>query len=222
MRGPIRWLSRALREDDGLTAVEYAVLAGLVLGAAAIAAYSLGQGVHRSSNRVSWASASSGTVHGSHVSGDSAHVAATSPTASGQSSNLKWALLSLGISAVGIGGFVGWYYLHDVLRQQRTRRIVRRSLSGPQGQAALQRLVRKTSREPFVRKTVDTRLIGRNGPEIHKWVQPQQVSVSGDLVSTKGPLVGPETDAQIIARLRPTVSLHASTPAPLPAMPVAR
>jgi Flp pilus assembly pilin Flp len=213
---------RAVRDDSGLTAVEYAVLAGLVIVAGGIAAYSLGQGVHKSSGRVSWASGSSGSGHSSHVASSGPRLAVTPASSSGRTSILPWALLSLGLTVAGIGGFIGWHYLCDFLRQVHTRRIVRQSLSGAEGQAALQRLVRQPSREPIVRyKPVDTRLIGRNGPDLHHWVRGQDVSVSGDLASAGGRSIGPETDPQIMARLRPGSLRTSPKPAPPPAVPVA-
>jgi hypothetical protein len=64
-------------------------------------------------------------------------------------------------------------------------------------------MVRKPTGEPIVRlKKPDTRLIGRNGPDLHHWIRGQDVSVSGDL-SGAGRSIGPETDGEIIARLRP-------------------
>jgi Flp pilus assembly pilin Flp len=196
VRRPLCRLLRAVREDAGLTAVEYAVVAGLVIAAGGIAAYSLGRGVHRSSGRVAWTS-------GPHTSAAAPHPIMSAPSSPNRSSNLPWAMLSIGITVTGAGGFLGWHYLRDRLRQGRTRRIVRQSLTGSTGQAALQRMVRKPIGEPIVRlKKPDTRLIGRNGPDLHHWVRGQDVSVSGDLAGG-GRSIGPETDGEIMARLRP-------------------
>ncbi len=222
MRRTLSWFSRALRDDSGLTAVEYAVLAGLVIAVCGIAAYTLGGGVRRSSGHVAWASSPSGNVHSSHITAGGSRLGLSASSASGQAPVLPWAVLSLGVTVVGIGGLFGWYYFREALRQGRTRRIVRQSLSGPEGQAALRRLVRQPSREPVARhRPVDTRLIGRNGPNVHHWVRGQQVSVSGALASAGGRPIGPETDAQIIARLRPPAATPASNPPPRPAVPVA-
>lgn len=216
MRRPLSWLFRAVREESGLTAVEYAVLAGLVIAVGGMAAYSLGRGVNKSSGRVTWANGSPRSIHASQASRAGPHLVVPSSSA-GRTSMLPWALLSLGVTIAGVGGIFGWHHLRDYVRQSHTRRKVRQSLTGVDGQAALQRLVRKPSREPVVRhKRLDTDLIGRNGPDLHHWVRGQDVSVSGDLASGGRHSIRPETDAEIMARLRP-----GPKPAPSPAVPVA-
>jgi Flp pilus assembly pilin Flp len=213
VRRPLSWLLRAVRDDSGLTAVEYALLAGMIIAVGGAAAFSLGQGVNKSSGRVTWANGSAGSHHGSRGPAVGSILVATPPSSAAQKSVLPWALLSLGVSIAGVAGFVGWHHLRDTIRQGRTRRKVRQSLTGPEGQAALERMVRKLSREPVARiKQPDTRLIGRNGPDPHHWIKGQNVSLSGDLQAASGRFVGPETDIEFMTRLRLAGPMQALPP----------
>jgi hypothetical protein len=211
---------RALYDDSGLTAVEYAALSGLVIAICGAAAFWLGQGVNKSSGRISWGKGSASSLHASHIPAAGPHPQLATPAAE-RSSTFSLALMSLGITLVGIVGFVGWHYFRDTIRQGRTRRRVRQSLTGSTGQAALERLVRKSSRDPIARiKRPDTSLIGRNGPDVHHWVKGQDVSLSGELASSGSRFVRPETEIEIMARLRPLASRQSAIPSPPPGMPV--
>ena len=221
MRRPLLWLLRAVRDDSGLTAVEYAVLTGLIIVFGGATAFWLGQSVNNTSERVTWTAGPSGAHHVSLAPAAGSLPLVSPLRSAGRLSYLPWALLSLGASIALVGGFFGWHYLRDIVRQGNSRRRVRQSLTGADGQAALQRLVRKPSREPIMPiKRPDTHLIGRNGPDLHHWVNCQSVTVSGDLARMGGRTSGPETDAGIIARQRPISSSVNAMPSS-PAAPVA-
>lgn len=175
-------LPRFLRSDAGLTAVEYAVVLGLIVLAAGSAALWLGRGVHRSSGRADWSHASAPSGASSQGSSAAPHRQASGSSAGNQGSPLPWALLSLGISLGGAGAFLGWLRFRDSVRQGRTLRRVRHSLANANGQAAIARLARQTSRAPVTRlPRPDTHLIGRHVPELHLLVRGRHVSATAEL-----------------------------------------
>ena len=159
-------LTAFLRDDAAMTAVEYAVLAGLVIAVAGAAAYQIGGRVRHSTAVASAASA------GAHAAALRSHAfAAVHPASAAGPSFWTLSLLSVAVIALGVGAYFGGARLMQTLRTAGTRRRVRASLRGPDGQAALGRLARATVQRPDAPYAVNTRLIGRNMPEMHRWVR---------------------------------------------------
>jgi Flp pilus assembly pilin Flp len=201
MRRPPTCLSRFARAEDGLTAVEYAVLVGLVMALAGAATFWLGRGVSTSSGHVAWSSGSGGA--------SVAHSAATSykpimatAAAGGSGSVWPWILLTLAVTLGCAGAFVGYHYVRDAIRHGHTRKVVRQSMVDAGGQKAIERVVHQASRRPAPRiKKLDTHLIGRHGPELHRLLREREPSPMMQVI-----------DAAVTVR---------PTPAPAPAVPVA-
>jgi Flp pilus assembly pilin Flp len=201
------WLLRALRDDSGLTAVEYAVLCGLVIAVAGAAAFWLGQGVHKSSGKVAWAGNSSGSANGGHASTAGSRLITPVASTAVFGSVLPWALLSLGATVGCAGAFFGWHYLREQVRHGQTRRRVRQSMADANGQAVLARLMPGSSGSPNVRyKRPDTGLIGRHSPNLHHWLRGKDVSVTAEIADVTSP-----HQSGVLQQI----------PAPLPAVPVA-
>jgi hypothetical protein len=174
---PPNWVCRFAREDDGLTAVEYAVLVGLVITIGGVAAFWLGRGVNKSSGHVAWFGDSGGSAYIAHAPATTQKLIVSIPPSAARGSARPWILLTIGSAVAFAGGFVGWLYLRDRIRHAQTRRRVRQSLSDAGGQSALERLVRQTSRRPAMRvKKLDTHLIGRHGPELHRLLREREPS----------------------------------------------
>jgi Flp pilus assembly pilin Flp len=195
---------RFLRAEAGPTAVEYAVMLGLLVALGGAAAFGLGHSVKKSQGRVAFSGGSytsSGSSGGARIGGHTASLPAVD-------SVVPWALLSLGVTASVTGGIVAACRMRDRVRNRHIRWKVRQALADVKGQTTLSRMVRQTARQPIVRvKRPDTSLIGRHTPDLHHVLRQRQTNTSsaGDLAIMSG--VSPAPSAII--------------PAVVPALPVA-
>lgn len=193
MRRLLPWLLHAVRDDSGLTAVEYAVMSGVVIAIAGAAAYLLGEGVHKSSGKVTWAGSSNSAGHTSHASAIGARLIVPPATTTAFGSIIQWSLLSIGVTVGCAGVVLGWHYLRDMARHGQTRRRVRQSLADAGGQSVMERMLPRSTGTPGPRyKRPDTGLIGRNSPDVHHWLRKREVNLTAEVVDVTGGL-RPET-----------------------------
>jgi Flp pilus assembly pilin Flp len=164
-----RFLARLLRDDSGLTAVEYAVVTGLIVAVGAIAAAQFGSGVRKSTGSVTASGGHASTSASRSLPASSPVLLLPHPASPVGTTALPWALLSILVTTAGVGCYVGGHHVFGRLRQARTRRRVWASLSDVDGLAVMDRVFRTPARRTSV-YVDDSRLIGRNTPDLHHWV----------------------------------------------------
>jgi Flp pilus assembly pilin Flp len=188
VRRVIPRLVRWVRQDDGLTSVEHAVILAVILLGVVGAAYFLSIGVGEPTAKI----ASTAPTHTEWTPTDTAPATpapevVVPPTPDASDPLWPWALASIAVTFASAVVYVVCQRLAELLAFRRTRRKLRDALSEEEVEAALEQIAHGTAAGPVVRlKNDDTWLIGRGGSILDLFQKsdgdtlPQDAKVQGE------------------------------------------